>query len=243
MRLIVKAAGAAAALPLILTACSTSSSTGSTTSSQPTTTTTAAAPSPTDPDAGLFTGTQLKSMLAPASFFPSSFSSDPSGSVNTGDTFQAATPPGKLACARMDTTGWVDLSDIGSVSFAQSDFIDKSISEEYAQEIDEYQGAGAKKVMAALRKLATRCRTFSDKQTSSTVTVKLGKGPSLGDDSMSFTLTSPRWQGGTTLEAIRIGTAVVTVLYSAVNGNGAAQADVLAGIVGGKVIQKSLSAS
>lgn len=244
MRIIVKAAGAAAALPLILTACSTSSSTGSAPSAQPTATTTAAAaPSPTDPDAGLFTGTQLKSMLAPASFFPSSFSPDPSGSVNTGSTFQAATPPGKLACSRLDTTGWVDLSDIGSVSFAQSDFIDKSISEEYAQEIDEYQGVAAKKVMAALRKVATRCRTFPDQQTSSTVTVKLGKGPSLGDDSLSFTLTSPRWQGGTTLEAIRIGTAVVTVLYSAVNGNGAAQADVLVGIVAGKVIQKTLSGS
>lgn len=239
MRLIVKAASAAV-LPLTLAACSASSSTGSAPSASAPAATSSA---PANPDAGLFTGTQLKSMLQPASFFPSGFTRDPSGSVNTGDTFQPATPPGKLPCSRLDSTGWVDLSGIGSVSFAQSDFINKSTSEEYAQEIDEYQGAGAKNVMAALRKLSTRCRTFSDQQTSSTVTIKLRKGPALGDDSLSFRLTSPRWLGGTTLDAVRIGTAVIAVLYSADNGTGATQANALTGLVAGKLRQKTPSAS
>jgi hypothetical protein len=241
MRPIMKAASAAA-LPLTLAACSASSSTGSAPSASAPTSAAASSAS-ANPDAGMFTGTQLKSMLQPASFFPSGFTRDPSGSVNTGDTYQPATPPGKLPCSRLDSTDWVDLSGIGSVSFAQSDFINKSTSEEYAQEIDEYQGAGAKDVMAALRKLPARCRTFSDQQTSSTVTVKLRKGPSLGDDSLSFTLTSPRWLGGTTLDAVRIGTAVITVLYSSGNGTGATRANALTRLVAGKLRQKTLSAS
>ncbi len=241
MRLIGKAAIAAAALPVLLTACSSSSSTGPVPSARPTTATASSATA--DPNAGLFTGTQLKAMLEPASYFPSGFTLDPSGSVNTGDTFQPATPPGKLPCSRLDSTAWVDLADVGSVSFAQSDFINKSTSEEYAQEIDEYQGAGAKAVMTGLREVAARCRGFTDQQTSSTVTVRLGKGPSIGDDSLSLTLTSPRWRGGTTLDAVRVGSAVVTVLYSAATGTGAAQANVLTGLITGKVIAKRLTAA
>jgi hypothetical protein len=240
MRLIVKSAAAAVAVPLLITACSSASSPGSAGSPSGQATAASATPTPTNPDAGLFTGTQLKAMLEPASFFPSGFALDPSSSVNTGDTYQAPVPPGKLPCSRLDGTAWIDIADVGSVSFAQDDFIDKTISEEYAQEIDAYRGTGAKAVMAALRKVTGRCSRFEDTQTSSTVTVRLGKGPAIGDDSLSFTLTDPRWQGGSTLEAVRIGTAVVTVFYSAANGTGAAQADVLTGLLAGRVLQKSL---
>jgi hypothetical protein len=95
--------------------------------------------------------------------------------------------------------------------------------------------------MAALRKVPARCPRFEDSQTSSTVTVRLGKGAAIGDDSLSFTLTDPRWQGGSTLEAVRIGTTVVTVFYSANSGTGAPQAKVFTGLLAGRVLQRILA--
>src|SRR6202035_5216070 len=107
------------------------------------------------------------------------------------------------------------LSGVGAVSWAQNDYVDKVTSVTYAQEIDVYRGTSAQDTMAGLRKLASTCPSFQDQQTSSTVTVKLTAGPALGNDALTFTLDSPRWMGATTLEAVRIGTTVVNVLYSA----------------------------
>jgi hypothetical protein len=242
MDLVVKAAAATAALPLLVTACSAagSSSPGSAYGSA-VATVAAASSSAANPDAGLLTGVELKGLLEPKSFFPKGFSADPGNSVNTGDTYQQPTAPGKLPCTRLDATSWVDLSGIGPVSFAQDDFIDQTTSQQAAQEIDVYRGTSARVVMAALRKAAGRCPRFTDSQTSSVVTVRLGKGPAVGDDSLSFRLSSPRWLGGTTLVAVRVGTAVITVLFSADSGTGGTQADYLATKLAGKVIQKSQS--
>jgi hypothetical protein len=110
--------------------------------------------------------------------------------------------------------------------------------EEYAQEIDQFHGSDAKSVMAHLRKLRVTCPRYTDTQTGSLVGVKLGKGVRLGNDSLSFTLSSPTWRGGSTLEAVRIGTVVVTVLYSANAGVGATQARNLATLLARKVVKK-----
>jgi hypothetical protein len=217
-------AATAVALPLLVTACKSTSQQG--TSGPGGATASSAAASPT---ASPLTGIQLKAMLAPASWFPSGFAIDPTGSVDTGDSYQQPSSAGRApGCIRLDGTAWVQLAGVGSVSFAQNDYIDRSISEQYAQEIDVYQGTSAKDVMTGLRRLARTCPSFHDAQTSSTVTVKLRQGPALGDDSLTFRLKSPRWQGGTALEAVRVGTAVVTVLYSAASGTGTAQATKLA---------------
>jgi hypothetical protein len=218
---------AAAAVPLLVAACSSASPTGSAEPTRAATSSAAAAP-----NAGLLKGTQLKALLAPVSWFPSGFTADPTGSVNTGDTYQEPSPTtGPPDCTKLDGTAWVDLSGVGSVSFAQNDFIDQSTSEQYAQEIDVYQGTSAQEAMAGLRKLAGTCPTFHDAQTSSTVTVKLMNGPALGDDALTFTLDSPMWGGGLTLEAVRVGTAVATVLYSAASGSATTQATRLAAAV------------
>src|ERR1017187_10091768 len=215
---------AVAALPLLFAACSSAPSAGT---SKPTG---AAASSVTaNPDAGLTTGAQLKALLVPAARFPSGFALDPTGSVNSGDTYQSpSSAAGAPDCTRLDATSWEALADVGSVSFAENDYIDKVNSEQYAQEIDVFRGTSAKDAMAGLRKLASTCPSFHDSQTSSTVTVKLSKGPALGDDALTFALGSAAWQGGITLEAVRVGTAVVTVLYSASSGTGTSQATDLA---------------
>lgn len=183
-----------------------------------------------NPNARLLTGLQLKTRLAPASWFPSGFTADPTGSANSGNSYEQLSPP-PGGCTRMLATGWVDLAGVGAVSFAQNDYIDRNTSQEYAQMIDVYRAAGASRVMTGLRKLADRCQRFRDQQTGSTVTVSLKKGPQLGDDALTFTLSSPRWLGDTILEAVRVGTAVITVLHTASSTTGKAETTKLAAAI------------
>jgi hypothetical protein len=215
----------AAALALLVAACSSASPSATSPPSAKTT-----SPAPADPNAGLPTGTQLKALLALASWFPRGFKIDPQGSVDTGDYYQPATPSGALECSRLDATGWVQLGNGDAVSFAQNDYLDQNAGQ-YAQEIDIYQGSTAQNVMAKLRQVAASCRGFHDAQTSSTVTVRLETGPRLGDDALTIRLQDPRWLGGTTLEAVRVGHAVATVYFSAVGGTGQAQATRLAAVL------------
>jgi len=56
-------------------------------------------------------------------------------------------------------------------------------------------------------------------------------GPQLGDDALTITLQDPRWGGDVTLEAVRVGTAVITVYFSAASGTSQAQATRLAAVV------------
>jgi hypothetical protein len=156
------------------------------------------------------TGAQLKALLTPASWFPRGFKIDPQGSVDTGNYYQPATPPGALECSKLDGTSWVQLGNGSAVSFAQNDYLDQNAGQ-YAQEIDVYQGSAAQDVMAKLRQVAASCRSFHEAQTSSTVTVTLETGPRLGDDALTVRLKDPRWLGGSTLEAVRVGHAVATV--------------------------------
>jgi hypothetical protein len=222
MRLI-PATLAVAVLPLLAAACSAASTPGT---SAP-----ATSPAAASADAGVLTGAQLKAHLAPASFFPPGFKSDPSVTRDTGTDYQAAAPAASLPCSRLNGSAWIDLSHVAPASFAQGFYSDPGAAETYAQEIDGYPGTGASQAMAGLRKLATTCPSFADSQTSSTATVHLVPSPKLGDDTLTFHLTDPHWAGDTTLVAVRVGTSVVSVLYSAGHGTGVVQAIGLAGAI------------
>jgi hypothetical protein len=201
---------ACAALSLSVAACSSNAS-------HPT----AAAQTSADPDAGLPTGTVLKADLV-STGIPTGYALDTSGSVDTGADYQAPTAPTTAtACTNLDGTSWVNLAGRGSVSFAQNDYIDNSTSEEYAQEIDAFQGTTAQDVMTALSDITTKCPTFNDSQTSSTIKVSAVASSSPGDGAVVITLSDPKWEGDTTLEAVRVGHSVVTVLSSATSGSGA----------------------
>ena len=223
---------AAVALALLAAACS---STSSPATPSPSVKVTSSAPA--NPDAGLPTGTQLKALLVPASWFRPGFTLDPQGSVDTGGYYQPVTPPGPLKCKRLGGTSWVALGDGGAVSFAQNDYLNQNAGQ-YAQEIDVFQGTTAQQVMAKLRQMVANCPHFHDAQTSSTVTVTLRKGPQLGDDTLMIRLHDPRWAGDTTLEAVRVGHAVITVYFSGVSGTGQAQATKLAAAVTANVQKK-----
>ena len=106
--------------------------------------------------------------------------------------------------------------------------MNKGASEEFAQEIDVFPGTTAQDVMTALAKLGTACPSYTDSATSSTVKVSAVNGTSMGDGTVTILLKDSSWQGGTTLVAVRVGSAVVCVLNSAASGTGAAYADTLA---------------
>ncbi|GAA2644238.1 hypothetical protein [Streptomyces vastus] len=212
---------AAAALPLALAACSSGSSHAS---DSPTA---AAKPDKAkDPNAGLLTGTQLKTVLAPASYFASGFAADPSLTRDTGDTFRTPAAKGAATpnCAALGATAWIDLTGIEGVSFAQSSYIDKNTSAELDQEIDVYRGTTAADVMKALANVVAACPSYPDSDTHSKVTVTGTSTSGLGDDAYSITLTDSAWESGTTLIATRVGTAVVSVLSTDGSDNGAASA-------------------
>ncbi|MFJ4714958.1 hypothetical protein [Streptomyces sp. NPDC088785] len=216
---------ATAALPLALTACGPDDSTD------------AKAPAASsgrakDPDAGLATGARLKKALAPAAFFGSGYSLDPSAARDTGDTYQKqAAHPAALAhpdCTKLGGTSWIALTGDEGVSFAQNDYVDADSSVDIAQEIDTFRGATAGTVMRHLEKVVAACPAYRDADTKSRVTVAGAATDGLGDSAYTITLTDPTWTNGTTLIAVRKGTDVVTVMSTDGHDDGAATAKRLA---------------
>jgi hypothetical protein len=214
---------AATALPLALSACSpdASSDSGSGTAAK------AKPAKPKDPNAGLFTGTQLKKALAPASAFPSGLTLEADGSADSGAKFlsPSAKKAGKPDCARLETTSWIQVTGYkGGVSFAQNDYVNSDKTEEVAQEIDAFQGTTAQDVMKDVQSVAGACATFTDTDAHAKVKVRGRSTSGLGDEAYTMTLTSGSWQNGQTLIAARAGNSVVTVLSTAGTDNGAASA-------------------
>ncbi|MER5730766.1 hypothetical protein ABT084_20950 [Streptomyces sp. NPDC002138] len=211
----------AAALPLALTACSfIAPKAAAPTAGSPS----AAAVPSTDPNKGLLTGKQLKAALAPASFFATGFTADPESMRDTGTTYtlpateEVPTPD----CNKLGGTSWTEITGITGVSFAQNAYVNKNSSEEFAQEIDVYQGTTATTVLDALGKISKACPSFTDNGTHAKVKVTEKPLTGLGDGAWAITETSTAWRGGTTLVAARVGTSVVTVLVSSATDNGAA---------------------
>jgi len=205
------------AVVVLLAGCSSTAQPG-----QPGSTT--AAPSPTppssaDPNAGLKNGTQLKAVLLTTKDLPAGFKVSPAVVRDSGDVFgprSTATTPRSSACRKLDTNVWAEGAGIGPpASFAQTGFTD-SYGDEVDAVIDSFRGTDAQKVMANLRKLFAVCAKFKTTTSGTPTTVKVvaKAGPRVGDDSVKAVLTSPVWQGGTTLAAVRVGKAVVSVLYS-----------------------------
>ena len=224
-----------AALPLSLTACSSgsSASAGAAKPATPPGTPKAAE----DPNAGLATGSQLKEALAPASFFGAGYAVDGAGVRDSGPMYQepsnSPVSPSKPDCTKFSGTGWITVTGDGGVSFAQNDYANKNTSAEIAQEIDVFRGTNAATVLQHLAKATAACPTFKDTDTKTMVKVKGAATTGLGDEAYTVTLTDPAWQNGSTLIAVRRGTAVVTALSTAGHDNGLATAKKLAARVTG----------
>ena len=224
MRLLPAAAAllTAAALPLAAAACTT----GAPPAPGQAAGTTSAAPSPANPDAGLLTGTQLKGLLEPRSYFPRGYARDPAGTRDTGSGYQepTATSVARPKCGLLGATSWTSITGISGVSFAQDAYVNKASSSEIAQEIDVYPGTTAPAVMRKLGAVATACPWYTDAQTGRRATVSEQASSRFAEGGYVITVTDPAWRNGTTLVAARVGTAVVTVLSTDGADNGHASA-------------------
>ncbi|MFY4718952.1 hypothetical protein [Streptomyces sp. LaBMicrA B280] len=209
----------AAALPLALTACST----GSTDASAPSAKQTRAK----DPNAGLLTGTRLTKLLAPASAFPAGYTVEDDNTADSGAKLlsPSARKTTKPDCVNLESTSWIQVTGYeNSASFAQNDYVNAQKTEEIAQEIDEFPLTQGKDVMKRFATVAAQCATYTDTDAHAKVKVTGKAVAGLGDEAYTMTLTSGRWQNGTTLVAARSGSSVVTVLSTAGTDNGAASA-------------------
>ncbi|WP_432170788.1 hypothetical protein [Streptomyces sp. 1222.5] len=214
---------AVATLPLALAACSSGSGTSSS-DSAPSAGQSAKSAAPKSPAAEPPTGTELKKALAPASYFPSGFAVDAGFSRDTGDDFQPQTTKSaaKPRCADLGATGWIGLTGIDGVSFAQNSYVNDARTTELDQEIDAYRDSAAADVMKGLAKVVTACPGYPDSDVGGKVKVTGAPTGGLGDEAYTITLTNPAWENGTTLVAARVGTAVVSVLSTEGDDNGAA---------------------
>ena len=167
----------------------------------------------------ILTGTRLAGLLLPAADMPKGFALDPDATRNSMDAIEdrsTAPVPADKVCEMFVQTSSISAAGIGSATFAQSDYADHGHTQEIAQEIDFFHPGDAQKVMAELRKALARCASFTYKQSGMTVKTKIVTTaiPGVADDGLKAVSTSPIFQGGGTLAAIRTGDAVVTVLYS-----------------------------
>jgi hypothetical protein len=178
----------------------------------------AATSSAADPNAGLKTGTQLNAFLPTTKDLPKGFKLASDVTRNSADVFgpESTTALKKAACKKLDTSAWIDVAGLGSAAFAQTGFKDSYGNEIYAN-IDTFRGTEASKAMANIRKMLTLCATFKTTTPGvgkTTVKVSTKADPKAGDESLNATLTSPVWQQGSALVAVRTGKTVITVLYS-----------------------------
>lgn len=184
---------------------------------------TAAAPaptsaSPTDPTAGMPNGPKLKAALLPAADVPHSLKANPRGSQDSGDPLgMPSTGPAPTAkdCTHLSDIPWIQIAGISGDAFAGSDFTD-SYSDDFNQEIDVFEGNTAATVMSRVKQLFASCAHFHQQQDGSThaVTLTTKHLTGLGDDAVQGVLTSPDFQGGETLIAVRVGSFVVSTLYN-----------------------------
>ena len=175
----------------------------------------ATASSATHPNAGLRTGTELRAALPTGADLPKGFHVPAGGPQDSGAGFGAdltASSLGHPDCPQLESgNAWVGL--LGQpAAFAQTEF-DDSYGDQVFPEVDAYRGTEATSVMAAYRRLFAACRTFMYDQsgTHAHVTLKVHPGPTVGDESIRAVLTSPSFQGGATIVAVRVGQFVVTV--------------------------------
>jgi hypothetical protein len=218
----------AAALPLALAGCSSSAASSA---SAGTSGAASSAAGSANSGAALLTGSRLKTALVTTGI-PSGYTVYTSGTQDSGSSYQSpsAASTAKPDCTQLEGTSWVNLAGYKSVSFAQNDYLNKASSEEFLQEVDAYEGSTAQTVMTNLAKLSATCPSFTDSSTNSTVKVAVATGTSLGDGTVTITLTDAQWGSSETLVAVRVGQNVISVLNSA-TGNSATYADTLASAI------------
>lgn len=150
---------------------------------------------------------------------PQGFSEDKSGTLNTGQQLPSDSPspvPSGQACQGFEQTGWIRVAGFSTADFAQSDYLNADHSAEVAQEVDVFTGNDAQRAMTALWTQFGHCGSFSypSNGMSEKATMKRKKLTGIGDEAFEAVFVSPGFAGGQTLVAVRVGSAIITILDS-----------------------------
>jgi hypothetical protein len=174
-------------------------------------------PKPSAPN--LLKGSKLNTLLLPASAMPKGFHISAEGARNSAEAVAPASkeplPPGKV-CEVFTQTAWIRAGGVANATFAQNDYVDAGRTNQVAQELDGFHGDDAQAAMAGLRKSLAGCAHYTQKSNGMVAKVKIVHSAlkNTGDEAIKAVETSPVWEGGMTLVAVRVGTTVITVFYS-----------------------------
>lgn len=186
------------------------------------------------------TGRQLKAMLLPAAAMPKGLKPNAGGTRNSGTVVappSKAPVPARKLCGMLGETAWIRVAGIESATFAQSDYTDAAQTNEVAEEIDAFHPGEGRQVMAAIRRTFARCRTYVDKSEQVTAHIRTVSAnlPASRGDGVRALLTTPVFDGGSTLVAIREGDVVVTTLCNSTGKDKGARAVAYAEAIAKKV--------
>ena len=217
--------------------CSTKGTAYATPSSPPTSAvaTPTAAPLPTasmtplPAAAGQLTGTDLASVLLPASDFPAGFTASSSGATTSGGSLTSAAAQYPLAT--ISCSGFVQ--HLGSTGFGETGMASDSIvgnNQAYDQAIYQFSTAAeASAFVPGISPLAVRCPSFTAPITSSvntTMRMKAGPGASVGGrPSVELTQTATANGSALTLDTLFTASGVDVFVVSGVGFGKAAPTD------------------
>jgi hypothetical protein len=150
---------------------------------------------------------------------PHGFTLDPSATRNTGSQLPSDNPqpvPASEVCQAFMQTSYIRAAGIETGVFAQSDFVSADHSQEIAQQIDVFTGTDAQQAMTKLWQAFGKCSSFSYQSNGTTVhsTLTRSRLSGEGDEAIKAVIVSPVFKGGETLVAIRMGSQIITTLYS-----------------------------
>jgi hypothetical protein len=162
------------------------------------------------------TGTELEALLVtdvPATFTPNADGTADSGVLPASPSTAPAAGTGD--CRRLGQTGFVDLSGITGVAFAQADFQDRH-QNEINEELDVYPAGDAAEVLTRLRAVFAGCARFTYDSGGSPVHAKVVTSTlaGLGDGAFEAVYTSPQLYGGQTYVVARVGDTVISTFYN-----------------------------
>ena len=127
--------------------------------------------------AGQLTGTELESVLLPASDFPSGFAASSSGATTSGGSLTsgpASYPLATVSCS--DFVQHLGLTGFGETAMAADSVV--GTDQAYDQLIYQFAAAsGAQAFVAGLESLAARCTSFTAPANGGTVTFSLKAAP------------------------------------------------------------------
>jgi hypothetical protein len=204
--------GLAVAVTSLIAGCSAASS-SSAASSPP------SAPVTATPSVTALSGPRLAGILLPASSMPYGYKVNLSATRNSGSQLPSDTAqpvPASQVCQVFAQTAYIRAAGIVTGDFAQSDYVNADRSQEIAEEIDIFTGTDAQKAMTTLWQEFGKCSSFSYPSNGTIVSNTLTRSrlPGEGDDAMKAVIVSPRFDGGETLVAIRMGSQIITTVDS-----------------------------